>query len=292
MFRFRRRATDNEDITPEVSSSEGTEVPDTFKHFEHRRQYDPNLPTDEIELIEAARASNDAEKAVKVGVALTEDDSSYPEVYSLLPLMASKALPSVAQRSAPPYGTTISTYQPIRYGHGPSGCSCAQSVPPSTCSSPYETPPSPLQLMLSSWWHTPSALAGICSFLTVCLKFWALGLILSLAAYGGGVLYATDVLLAQQVFYHQHFGWGFQLLFGITTLCTGYGLAGLMRRFLVWPAAMIWPSDLVNATLLYTLHDDKTADPAKTNGWRISRHRWFLYIMAGGFCDTILRASG
>lgn len=35
------------------------------------------------------------------------------------------------------------------------------------------------------------------------------------------------------------------MLFGITTLCMGYGLAGLSRRFLVWPASMIWPGDLV-----------------------------------------------
>ncbi|KAJ8111406.1 hypothetical protein ONZ43_g5626 [Nemania bipapillata] len=106
---------------------------------------------------------------------------------------------------------------------------------------------------------------------------------MSNAAYGGGVLYATDVLLAQQVFYGQHFGWGFQLLFGITTLCTGYGLAGLMRRFLVWPAAMIWPGDLVNATLFHTFHDDKFGALAKTNIWSTGRYRWFLYLTAGGF---------
>jgi hypothetical protein len=82
---------------------------------------------------------------------------------------------------------------------------------------------------------------------------------------------------------HQNFGWGFQILFGITTLCTGYGLAGLLRRFLVWPAAMIWPGDLVNATLFHTLHNNKPTDPEKTNGWRIRRYYWFLYVMGGAF---------
>lgn len=81
----------------------------------------------------------------------------------------------------------------------------------------------------------------------------------------------------------QHFGWGFQLLFGISTLCTGYGLAGLMRRFLVWPAAMIWPGNLVNATFFHVLHDDKLGDPVKKNTWRIGRYQWFLYVTAGGF---------
>lgn len=45
----------------------------------------------------------------------------------------------------------------------------------------------------------------------------------------GGVAYATDVLLAQQVFYKQNFGWGFQLLLLITTQCLGFGMAGIVR---------------------------------------------------------------
>lgn len=104
------------------------------------------------------------------------------------------------------------------------------------------------------------------------------------AAYAGGALYATDVLVSQQVFYGQNFGWAFQLLFAITNQMLGYGLAGICRRWLVWPAAMIWPSNLVNCALMYTLHDHSLSDPSKTNGWRISRYRWFLYVMIGSFC--------
>lgn len=43
----------------------------------------------------------------------------------------------------------------------------------------------------------------------------------------------------------QHFGWGYQLLLTITCQMLGLGLAGLTRKFLVEPAAMIWPSNLV-----------------------------------------------
>ena len=96
-------------------------------------------------------------------------------------------------------------------------------------------------------------------------------------------MYATDVLIAQRLFYKQNFGWGFELLFGITTLCTGYGLAGLARRFLVWPAAMIWPADLVNCALFYTLHDHSPSNPLKTNGWSIGRYKLFLIIFCGAF---------
>ncbi len=101
------------------------------------------------------------------------------------------------------------------------------------------------------------------------------------AAYAGNAIYATDVLVSQMVFYGQNFGWAFQLLFAVTNQMLGYGLAGICRRWLVWPAAMIWPSDLANRALMYTLHDDSPSDPSKTNGWAISRYRWFLYVLVG-----------
>jgi len=46
----------------------------------------------------------------------------------------------------------------------------------------------------------------------------------------------------------------FNLVLTFITQLTGFGLAGLCRKFLVWPAAMIWPSNLVVCTLLNTLH--------------------------------------
>lgn len=58
------------------------------------------------------------------------------------------------------------------------------------------------------------------------------------------------MIIVQQIWYKQFFGWSWQILFGITTLCMGYGLAGLSRRFLVWPASMIWPGTLVVSALV------------------------------------------
>lgn len=46
---------------------------------------------------------------------------------------------------------------------------------------------------------------------------------------------------------------------------------------------MIWPTDLVNCALFYTLHDHSGSDPTKTNGWKMGRYRWFLIVGAGGF---------
>lgn len=56
-----------------------------------------------------------------------------------------------------------------------------------------------------------------------------------------GYAYSTDALLALQgkPFYNINYGWGFQILFTLSSQLIGIGLAGLSRRFLVWPAAMI-----------------------------------------------------
>lgn len=56
-----------------------------------------------------------------------------------------------------------------------------------------------------------------------------------------GYAYSTDALLALQgkPFYNINLGWGFQLLFTLSSQLIGIGLAGLARRILVWPAAMI-----------------------------------------------------
>jgi len=45
--------------------------------------------------------------------------------------------------------------------------------------------------------------------------------------------YATDIILAQVAFYNQNFGILFQLLLTISTQSIGYGIAGMMRKFLV-----------------------------------------------------------
>lgn len=112
--------------------------------------------------------------------------------------------------------------------------------------------------------------------------------VMSNAAYGSGVLYATDVIIVQQIWYKQYLGWVWQVLFGVTTMCLGYGLAGLTRRFLVWPAAMIWPSSLVNCALFYTLHESRqptsAAGPAESpSSWKMGRFSWFLILASASF---------
>jgi len=57
-------------------------------------------------------------------------------------------------------------------------------------------------------------------------------IIVVMAGVSFSVAYATDIILAQVVFYKQNFGIPFQLLLMISTQSLGYGIAGMMRRFL------------------------------------------------------------
>lgn len=78
-------------------------------------------------------------------------------------------------------------------------------------------------------------------------------------------------------------GWGFQLLFTLSSQLIGIAFAGMFRRFLVWPSAMIWPNQFSNISLFFALHDKRKSTAEEANGWQISRYRYFLYVMLGAF---------
>ncbi|KAJ3311176.1 hypothetical protein HDU76_003196, partial [Blyttiomyces sp. JEL0837] len=63
--------------------------------------------------------------------------------------------------------------------------------------------------------------------------------------------------------------------FGIVTQCFGYGLAGLCRRYLVRPAAMLWPGNLSVIAMLNSLHqsDDDQSE------YKMSRFKFFWMVV-------------
>ncbi|KAJ5762703.1 Sexual differentiation process protein isp4 [Penicillium manginii] len=115
-------------------------------------------------------------------------------------------------------------------------------------------------------------------------KEHTLVVIMANATFGGGAAYATDVLLAQRAFYGQKFGWAFEIFMCISTQMLGFGMAGFFTKFLVQPAAMIWPSTLINTALFSALHDHSKPDPRKVSGWKIGRYGLFLAAMTASFC--------
>lgn len=70
----------------------------------------------------------------------------------------------------------------------------------------------------------------------------------------------------------------FALLFTLAAQMGGFGLSGLSRRLLVWPASMIWPYNLVITTSLNTLHAGN--DPSSKS---ISRFKFFMIALGCTF---------
>jgi hypothetical protein len=81
------------------------------------------------------------------------------------------------------------------------------------------------------------------------------------------------------------FGFGYQILSTMATNFLGYGLAGLSRRFIVWPAWCIWPNSLSTLALLKAFHTE-TNEPVRGPFGRMytwSREKAFMILFAAMF---------
>ncbi|KAK0659705.1 putative oligopeptide transporter [Cercophora samala] len=113
-------------------------------------------------------------------------------------------------------------------------------------------------------------------------------LITIMASVSGSVPYTNYIAWIQVL--PSYFGqqWAqsiaYQLLIGLSTNFIGYGMAGLARRFLVYPAHCVWPGALVTIALNSAFHD-KSGEPNGVAGpfksrWTVSRMKYFFW--AGG----------
>lgn len=78
---------------------------------------------------------------------------------------------------------------------------------------------------------------------------------------------------------------GYQILIALSTNFIGYGLAGLCRRFLVYPSYCVWPSSLVTIALNSAFHSEGNLEvlgPFKSV-WRWSRLKFFVITFAAMF---------
>ncbi|TGJ80573.1 hypothetical protein E0Z10_g8179 [Xylaria hypoxylon] len=124
-------------------------------------------------------------------------------------------------------------------------------------------------------------------------------IIVVMASVSFSVAYATDIILAQVVFYKQNFGIIFQLLIVVSTQSLGYGIAGIMRKFLVYPASMIWPNTLVAIALMNAMYETHQVKDPTIIGGNMSRYRWFglitivscVYYFIPGFLAQFLSVT-
>lgn len=273
---------------PNVAVTSGAAIDETapddilkqLRNLKEHHHWDPNLPDEVVDEMEEALQTSDKDTRVGIAHELI-DNSPYPEVRAAVPNVdegghsntirawvigllfatigsALNMLFSMRQ----PY-IVIPSYiaQVVAY---PVGKAWERFMP---------------QKKFTVFGHTFDLNPGRFS-----KKEHAVVVIMANATFGGGAAYATDVLLAQRAFYGQNFGWAFEVFMCMSTQMLGFGMAGFFTRFLVEPAAMMWPSTLINSALFSALHDHSKPDPRKTAGWSIGRYRLFLYTMIGSFC--------
>ncbi|KZT68237.1 small oligopeptide transporter [Daedalea quercina L-15889] len=106
-------------------------------------------------------------------------------------------------------------------------------------------------------------------------------LITIMAGVGASSAYATDIIAVQRVYYNQEYNFIYQWMVVMSTQLIGFSIGGILRRFLVQPASMIWPSNLVTCALFNTLHQQQYAGIGNRGG--ISRERFFSYVFLASF---------
>ncbi|XP_034677495.1 oligopeptide transporter 4-like [Vitis riparia] len=105
------------------------------------------------------------------------------------------------------------------------------------------------------------------------------------SAFGGGSAYAVGIVTIIKAFYKRNISYLAGWILIITTQVLGYGWAGLLRKYVVEPAHMWWPSTLVQISLFRTLHGkENEVDEQETEvQQRTSRSKFFLIAMLCSF---------
>ncbi|XP_051142762.1 oligopeptide transporter 7 [Andrographis paniculata] len=104
-------------------------------------------------------------------------------------------------------------------------------------------------------------------------------MITMLANSGAGSVYATHILSAVKLYYKKPLGFVPAFIVMMTTQLLGYGWAGIFRKYLVEPAEMWWPSNLVQVSLFRALHEKETRSKGS-----VTRTQFFLIALACSFC--------
>ncbi|KAF9165176.1 hypothetical protein DFQ26_000517 [Actinomortierella ambigua] len=96
---------------------------------------------------------------------------------------------------------------------------------------------------------------------------------------GASAAYAVDILAATDLFLGYRISAIGSLLLIFTTQCVGYGMAGLLRRYIVYPAEMVWWGNLVQVVFYHTMHNtSEFKDMRLVFGWTRMK---FFWVVAG-----------
>lgn len=109
------------------------------------------------------------------------------------------------------------------------------------------------------------------------------------SAFGIGSPYAVGIINIIKAFYEKNISFFAAWVLVITTQVLGYGWAGLLRKYVVEPAHMWWPSTLVQISLFRALHEKENEDGKEyvdnnnAKARRLSRSKFFVIALVCSF---------
>ncbi|XP_010436532.1 PREDICTED: oligopeptide transporter 3 [Camelina sativa] len=109
-------------------------------------------------------------------------------------------------------------------------------------------------------------------------------------AYGGGDAYSIGAITVMKAYYKQSLSFICGLFIVLTTQIIGYGWAGILRRYLVDPVDMWWPSNLAQVSLFRALHEkeEKSKGFTRMQFFLVALGASFLYYALPGYLFPIL----
>ncbi|SOV01556.1 oligopeptide transporter 6 (opt6) [Ustilago sp. UG-2017a] len=241
--------------------------------FLDHRINDPNMATEKIDAVEHVIEQGDYKAEAQIEDDL-EEDSPYPEVRAavsnvddpsmpvmtfrtwLLGMLFTIVIPGVNQLLSYRYPTvTITSFvaQLLAY---PMGCFMARLLPTKAFKTPF-----------GSFTLNPGPFN---------VKEHTVITVMSNVTYQRA--YASNVSAVQRITYGFDWGFGYIILLVLSSQLIGFSMAGFFRRWLVWPAAMIWPANLGNTALFTALHRQ-----VDTGSSHMSRYKFFMIACACAF---------
>ncbi|CAF2813919.1 unnamed protein product [Rotaria sp. Silwood2] len=99
-----------------------------------------------------------------------------------------------------------------------------------------------------------------------------------MAASGTRTGEGVETIIIQRLHYKHHLNHVNSVLFLITMHFIAISISGVLRRYLIWPAFMIWPKTLMSCSLIRTLinEDEFNKDNSR---WKMSRSKCFWLIV-------------
>ncbi|CAK7275017.1 hypothetical protein SEPCBS119000_006468 [Sporothrix epigloea] len=114
-------------------------------------------------------------------------------------------------------------------------------------------------------------------------------MLITIMANVAGTPYTDNIIWTQYLaeYFDQHFAgqFSYQILMALSTNLIGYGLAGLSRRFLVYPSYCVWPASLVTIAFNDAFHSNDKG-PVTTpwrSVWHASRMKLFVISFSAMF---------